>query len=163
MNLFKRTRAKITPPWPPAWNPFEVFLLGLSIVSSIGLLKGQSGSALLDRRLPDYEVVAWGFILAFGSMIALAGVLCYRRQSSLMLGLYLERTGLIMVGGAATIYSYVILKTAPDVAGVRWSVTVQVAYAAACFFRAWQDHRAIRRANTLFALQDSLGEVGGGG
>lgn len=135
---------KPTPQWPPAWNPFEVFLLTLSVVSSIGLLRGHSGSAVLDDRLPVWDVVAWGLMLAVGSATALAGIYCYRSRDRLMLGLYLERTGLILVGGAAAIYSYVVLQSAADVDGVRWTVSVQSAYAAACFFRAWQDHRAIR-------------------
>jgi hypothetical protein len=135
---------KLGPEWPPAWNPFEVFLLVLSIVSSAGLVRGHSGSAVLDERLPVWEVGAWGLMLASGSLIALAGIYCYRSRRRLMLGLYLERTGLILVGGAAAIYSYVVFLSAADVDGVRWAVTVQTAYSAACFFRAWQDHRAIR-------------------
>lgn len=135
------------PPWPPAWNPFEVFLLALSVVSSVGLLRGQSGSQVLDDKLPNWEVAAWGLMLAAGAIIALLGIYSYRQRQTLMLGLYLERTGLILIGGGAAIYSYVVLTTAPEVAGVRWSVTVQGAYAAACFFRAWQDHRAIRWAH----------------
>lgn len=134
----------LIPQWPPAWNPFEVFLLVLSVVSSIGFLGGHSGSQVLDDRLAAWKVIAWGLMLAVGSMIALAGIYCYRSRERLMLGLYLERTGLILIGGAAAIYSYVILVTAPDVDGVRWSVTVQMAYALACLYRAWQDHRAIR-------------------
>lgn len=132
------------PQWPPLWNPFQVFLLGLSVVSSIGLLRGHSGSAVLDDRLPGWEVTAWGLMLVVGSLIALAGGVCYWTARNLMLGLYLERTGLILVGGAAAIYSYVVLQSAASVDGVRWAVTVQSAYAAACFFRAWQDHAAIR-------------------
>lgn len=134
----------LIPEWPPAWNPFEVFLLALSVVSSIGLVRGHSGSQVLDDRLPVWEVVVWGLMLAGGSIVALVGIYCYRSRERLMLGLYLERTGLLLVGGAAAVYSYVVATTAADVDGVRWAVTVQSAYAAACLFRAWQDHRAIR-------------------
>lgn len=135
---------RIIPQWPPAWNPFEVFLLALSVVSSVGFLRGQSGSQVLDDRLPAWEVVVWGLMLAVGSIVALLGIYCYRSRERLMLGLYLERTGLLLVGGATAVYSYVVLTTAADVDGVRWAVTVQTAYSVACLFRAWQDHRAIR-------------------
>lgn len=135
---------RLIPEWPPAWNPFEVFLLSLSVVSSVGLLRGHSGSQVLDERLPAWEVAIWGLMLALGAITALAGVYCYRSRARLMLGLYLERTGLILIGGAAGVYSYVILTTAADVDGVRWAVTVQVAFALACLYRAWQDHRAIK-------------------
>lgn len=146
-------KLRTTPPWPPAWNPFEVFLLTLSLVSSIGLLRGHSGSALLDERLSDFAVTLWGTCLMAGSGLALAGVYCYRKVDTLMPGLYLERAGLTLVGAAATAYSYVVLQQASDVDGVRWAITVQIAYAAACWFRAWQGHLAIRRAHQIVGVQ----------
>jgi hypothetical protein len=132
------------PKWPPAWNPFEVFLLTLSLASSVGLLQGNTGSTVLDAHLNDLVVTLWGVALAAGSLLALAGVYCYRREATLMPGLVLERAGLTLVGVAAAIYSAVVL-SAVSFSGARWPVSIQVAYAAACFFRAWQDHRAIGR------------------
>lgn len=132
------------PKWPPSWNPFEVFLLGLSLTSSIGLLRGTSGSAVLDAKLDDVVVSLWGFALAAGSLIALAGVYCYRKERTLVPGLVLERSGLALVGVAASIYSIVVITSVPF-GDARWPVSVQIAYASACFFRAWQDHRAIGR------------------
>lgn len=136
--------------WPPAWNPFEVFLLVLSLVASIGLLQGNSGSAVLDQHLSPLAVSLWGASLAVGSALALAGVWCYRTPLRLVSGLYLERAGLLLVGAAAGLYSFVVLYSAASVSGVRWSVTVQVAYAAACLFRAWQDHRAIALTKRVY-------------
>lgn len=132
------------PKWPPAWNPFEVFLLGLSLTSSIGLLRGNSGSAVLDSQLNERVVTLWGFALAAGSLLALAGVWCYRQERTLVPGLVLERAGLVLVGVAAATYSSVVIASVPF-GDARWPVSVQIAYAAACFFRAWQDHRAIGR------------------
>lgn len=132
------------PKWPPAWNPFEVFLLVLSLASSIGLLQGNTGSTVLDAQLNDLVVSLWGIALAAGSILALAGVYCYRREATLMPGLVLERAGLSLVGVAATIYSVVVIYSV-SLSGARWAVSVQIAYAAACFFRAYQDHRAIGR------------------
>jgi hypothetical protein len=132
------------PKWPPAWNPFEVFLLVLSLASSIGLLQGSTGSAVLDAHLNDLVVTLWGVALDVGCLLALAGVYCYRRQATLMPGLILERAGLSLVGVAATVYSAVVITAVSFNDGSR-TVSVQVAFAAACFFRAWQDHRAIGR------------------
>lgn len=132
------------PPWPPAWNPFEVFLLVLSLLSSVSLLQGTTGSAILDQRLNPVDVVGWGLCLAGGSVLALAGVYCYRGRRRLMMGLYLERAGLVLVGGAASLYTYVVLHSAADIGDARYASAVQIAYASACFFRAWQDHQAIR-------------------
>lgn len=133
------------PKWPPAWNPFEVFLLALSLASAAGFLQGNSGSTVLDSRLSDTVVTLWGIALAVGSALALTGVYCYRKEATLMPGLVLERAGLSLVGVAATIYSLIVIHSAADASGIRWTVSIQIAYAAACFFRAWQDHRAIGR------------------
>lgn len=148
--------------WPPAWNPFEVFLLCLSLVSSFGLIQGNSGSAVLDQYLSDAAVTLWGAALMIGSALALTGVWCYRSARQLVAGLYLERAGLVLVGAAATIYSIVLLHSAGGVAGIRWAVCVQVAYASACFFRAWQDHRAIGRTRRLYRSLRPSREVGHG-
>lgn len=139
-----------SPEWPPVWNPFEVFLLGVSLVSSIGLIQGKSGSALLDTRLNDIAVAMWGAALLIGSALALAGVWCYRRPTRLVTGLYLERSGLLLVGTAAAIYSFVVLYTAADVSGVRFTASVQIAYATACYFRSWQGHRALAVVKAIY-------------
>ena len=136
--------------WPPAWNPFEVFLLSLSLVASVGLLEGNSGSTVLDQRLSPLAVTMWGAALAIGSLLALLGIWCYRHPRHLLQGLYLERAGLVLVGTAAAVYSFVVLYSASDISGVRWSVCVQIAYAGACFFRAWQDNRAITLTRRIY-------------
>jgi hypothetical protein len=136
--------------WPPAWNPFHVFLLALCLASSIGLIQGNSGSQVLDDRLNDLAVSLWGAALAVGSLLALGGVACYAVSRGLVPGLYLERAGLLLVGGAATIYTVILLTSAADVTGVRYTATVQTAFAAASFFRAWQSHRAIALTHQVY-------------
>jgi hypothetical protein len=145
-----RTQAGWEPgSWPPAWNPFEVFILVLCIVNSVGLARGNSGSQSLDARLSVLAIVLWGVTLGVGALLALAGVYCYRRRRTLVAGLYLERSGLVLAGTAAAVYSAVVLLSAADVNGVRYTVCVQSAFAAAAFYRAIQDHRALARTYRL--------------
>lgn len=158
-----RPEQQLKPKWPPMWNPFEVFLLALSLISCIGLLRGSSGSELLDSRLAPITVVMWGAALGIGSALALAGVICYAHERYLMPGLYLERAGLTLVGIAAAVYASVVLHYAADLNGVRFSVSVQIAYSAACFFRAWQDHRAISRAARIYGRMTRHTSGGGSG
>jgi hypothetical protein len=136
--------------WPPPWNSFQVFLLGLSIGASVGLLQGNSGSTVLDAKLNDTAVTLWGAALVVGSVLAMAGIWCYRRPTSLYAGLYLERAGLVLVGAGAVIYSGVVIMAAPHVSGVRWTVSVQIAYAAACFLRSWQAHRMLHAIRGVY-------------
>lgn len=142
--------------WPPAWNPFQVFLLGLCIVNSLGLARGNSGSQALDARLSIVAVVLWGVTLGLGAILDLIGVYCYRQRRTLVAGLYLERSGLVLAGSAAAVYSIVVFFSAADVDGVRFAVCVQTAFAAAAFYRAWQAHRALTRTYRIIADSSQL-------
>jgi hypothetical protein len=141
------------PLWPPMWNPFQVFILALALVSSIGLIGGSSGSAILDQRLSDTAVSFWGVCLAVGSVMALAGLWLYRRFDSLMPGLHLERAGCFLVGIACAIYVVVVLHAAAGINTARYTACVNAGFGLACFYRALQDHRAIRRANAMIGHQ----------
>lgn len=54
-------------------NPYQTFLMGLSVVSSLPLLSGHSGSAVMDEALSDFVVTLWGLLLLIGSLVVLAG------------------------------------------------------------------------------------------
>lgn len=157
------TDQQLKPKWPPMWNPFEVFLLSLALVSCTSLIRGSSGSTILDDRLAPLTVVMWGAALGIGAALALAGVACYARDSLLMPGLYLERAGLTLVGVAAAVYAGIVLYYASDIDGVRYSISVQVAFSGACFFRAWQDHRYIRSSHRIYRRMTRHSSGGRGG
>lgn len=116
-------------------NPFEVFLLGLSLASTAPLLRGESGSAALEAALPDLVVIAWGVSLGFGSALALIG-LWWRRNP--WAARVLERAGLLMVATAALAYMLVILSTVDPLTDALYVAAVQTAYACACLWRSWQ-------------------------
>lgn len=85
-------------------NPHQAFLIGLSIIASLPLLRGQAQSTLLERELDDRTVILWGCCLLAGSLLALLGEFWPGRT---YVGLVLERGGLGLVGGAAAIYAVV--------------------------------------------------------
>lgn len=146
-------RLSTTPPsWPPAWNPFEVFILALAIPSSYTLIHGSSGSLALDARLSESVVVLWGVCLAFGASLALAGVWCYRSRKHLVTGLWLESGGLLLVGLATSIYAFVVVKEALDIEGVIRAVATQAGFAAACFARALQGYLTLWRTRRLYLV-----------
>lgn len=129
-------------PYVPPQNPFQVFLLVLSLAAALPLIAGDSGSASLERELPDVTVTMWGWALLIGSALALIGL--WTPASHALFGLTVERAGLILVGGAALIYAYVILDAAGTADGVRYAVAVQSAYGLACGWRCIQLWKAIR-------------------
>lgn len=132
MFLSRRPHDPLVPPK----NPFESFLLALSLASAIPLCLGAGTSQALEDRLTQPAVEAWGWSLLIGSLIAMIGLFAPARWR--FEGLLLERAGLILVCGAATIYTTAILSFAADLDTVRYAAAVQIAYAAACFWRCVQ-------------------------
>lgn len=126
-------------------NPFQTFLLGFGLAAAIPLLQGDTGSATLERELDDTAVVLWGAALLIGSFLGLFGSFWPRgdaRQS--WTGLNIERTGLILVGGAGAVYGFVLVWTARETADVWYIASVQSAFVAACFWRVGQIFRRMR-------------------
>jgi hypothetical protein len=121
-------------------NPFQTFLLVLSLAASLPLLAGNPGSAALEEQLDPRVVVLWGICLLVGSAVALATEWLPGGYRMLLL----NRTGLLLVGLAAATYSVVILLAAGDVNDVRYAAASQIAYSAACVVRAHQVTRVMR-------------------
>lgn len=86
-------------------NPYQVFLLGLSIIGSIPLLRGYPASSVLASQLSHTAVIFWGTCLLIGSVVALAGEFWPGHTWD---GLVIERAGLSLVGLAAAVYAVVV-------------------------------------------------------
>ena len=129
----------------PPQNPFEVFILGLGLLAALPLLRGDTGSAVLEANLDDTAVILWGAALLIGAAMALVGMWLPTRWA--LLGLYLERGGLILAGGAASIYAYIVFRESnPD--DVRYIVSTQTGFAVACLWRSIQLTRGIHWSRT---------------
>lgn len=122
-------------------NPHQTFLLLLSVLSSVPLLRGQTNSAILERELDDTTVILWGITLLIGSVIALAGSFWPRHTWD---ALVIERFGLALVGAAALIYSAVVWASASEKGPVAFVVSVTAAYGVSCAWRCWQITRRLR-------------------
>lgn len=112
-------------------NPHQAFLIGLSIVASLPLLRGQAQSSLLERELDDRTVVLWGGCLLVGSLLALFGEFWPGRTWT---GLVLERGGLGLIGGAAAVYAVVTWSSvgnhSPLVEMLPWALMTAITTAA---------------------------------
>ena len=93
-------------------NPHQIFLLVLSVIAAVGLIEGVTGSQILDDALSDPAVSAWGAFLLIGSVTGLIGMWWKRTWT----GLVVERSGLFTVATAATIYSVLVIRAAPEAA-----------------------------------------------
>lgn len=129
---------------PPPRNPFHIFMMVLVFLASIPALAGNAGSASLDQRLDDITVQLWGCALLLGSLLDLIGLMMPRRHR--MLGLLIERSGLILVGGGAVIYAGVIYVNASELSDVRFTAALHLGFGLACVWRAIQVTSARRWA-----------------
>lgn len=130
-------------PYVPPKNPFQVFLLTLGLLQSGPLLQGDAGSALLEAALPDRTVILWGWCLLIGCGVTLVGIWLPIRVA--VFALVLERSGLILVAGAAAIYAYFVWNSA-DLDEVRYAVAIQIGFSLACVWRCFQITKGLRWA-----------------
>lgn len=139
------------PPFPPPdpRNPFETFLLIWTAIAASGFTTGDPGSELLKNILPTKAVVLWGAAAMIGSIAALVGMTIQRWSND---GLVLERTGVLLVGGAAAIYGYVCQHNAHDFSDVRYVVSVQYGLAMAALWRAWHITKRLRWARSVRSI-----------
>lgn len=121
-------------------NPYQIFLLGLSIIVSVPLLRGDAGSGVLEHELDNRTVIAWGIGLLVGSVMAFVGEFWPGRQWT---SLVLERFGLMLVAGAAAVYAGVVLLSVSDRTDVAYLSAVQLAYALSCGWRCYQITRRL--------------------
>lgn len=90
-------------------NPLAIYLLVLCFISGLGILVGVSTSGSIESALPEYLAQVWGFMLAFGSSVSLAGMFW---QGDPRTGLLVKRVGMLSLSIAAFIYAVVIVVAA---------------------------------------------------
>lgn len=129
-------------------NPYQAFLVVLSIISALPLLQGETSSAVLEEQLGDSMVVAWGLSLLIGSTVVLISELW---RGHTWTALSIERSGLLLVGTGAGIYSVTVWATAGEVDDIRFVAAITFAYAAACFWRCFQITRRLAWIRKLVA------------
>ena len=131
-------------------NPHQIFLLVLSVIAAVGLIEGVTGSQILDDALSDPAVSAWGAFLLIGSVTGLIGMWWKRTWT----GLVVERSGLFTVATAATIYSVLVIRAAPEAA---YTAFVHIAYAGSSYWRVVQITRRLRWVRRQVELLNEVG------
>ena len=92
-------------------SPFQIYLLSLITVSGIALVTGLSTNRITEAMGTPYNYF-WGFFLFMGGVLSLLGI--YWPKSPFT-GLLIERTGLVALGGASFIWSFLVVwKTHTD-------------------------------------------------
>lgn len=120
-----------------------MFLLAACILSGLGALFGDGEPRALQRALEPWMVTAWSVMLLTGSATALTGV----ALPSPSWGVLVERVGLHLLASASLAYAtvIVIMNGQPAV----FAGLMTGAFGAACYARAVQITRAVRRAREV--------------
>lgn len=118
MNLWQRLRdlrnpAKQEPeplpyvdPLRAGRHPFQIYMLGLCVVSGLPYLAGYATAEAVEKQLPVWLALSWGILLLVGASLALLGSYWPR---SIADALTMERVGLALTGGAALVYTLCVL------------------------------------------------------
>lgn len=130
-------------------NPFELFVLTLSLLTSAPLLIGAAPPPGSTTELLGPTLVhVWAGILVFGCLVALTGVWwtwlrwihLWRPRTAT--GLLIERVGLVAVGVGDIIYGIAVF----GIGGGRGVLAggIVLGFGLACWWRAWLIRRWIK-------------------
>lgn len=123
-------------------SPFEVWLLGAAVIAGVGGLVNPGASRAVARVLPDWQLYTWysGLIVTAG--IALLGVVLRS-----LLGLLLERAGLVLLAALTVIYAIAIVAAGGE--PLTLSAALAASLGCACLARAWQIGKDLKRGEEV--------------
>lgn len=129
-------------------HPFQVYILGLCVVSGVPVVAGLATPSSLERALPPWLVFTWSLFLLVGAAVALIGVYWPR---SVLTALTTERIGLALVGVAAYIYGPLLFVR------LSWpgllAAVIIVAFGGSCIRRARDIGRIIQTAIQMVRME----------
>jgi hypothetical protein len=133
-------------------NPFELFVLGFSLVFCLPLLWGAAPPGSATALLGPVLVHVWAAFLVFGCTLALTGIWwtwwgwlrrwLHHWRPRAATGLLIEQVGLVAVGVGDVIYAIAVF-AAPGSRG-RIAGAIILGFGLACFWRAWHIQRWVR-------------------
>jgi len=131
-------------------DPRAVFILALSVFSSLTAVALEKGPPSLEGVLPMWAVLTWGVLLGVGSLITLGGM---ARQT--VNGIITEQIGSVMVAAATLFYAGIAFWQLGW--GALQGVGIILAWGLSCGLRWFQlqalINSAIGRATKLAALE----------
>lgn len=129
-------------------NPFELFILGFSLVTTLPLMWGSPPPASTTALLGPFLVHVWAGILAVGCAVALVGVFWTGLRHvghwnpTAAGGLLIEGFGLVAVGVGDIIFAVAAFGLSNSRGVVAGGIVL--GFALACLWRSWLIKRWVR-------------------
>jgi hypothetical protein len=141
-------------------HPFQVYMLGLCVVSGLPYLFGQASAEAVENQLPYWLAFGWGMMLVLGASTALIGSFWKR---SIADALTMERVGLSLTGGSAVVYGLCVLGGRSGVAPF-YATVIYLGYwlLMVSITRFGWTESTTRRAENVLAVVGLLSIFGGG-
>lgn len=86
-------------------SPFQIYLISLVLIGGIGIITNTSQNTVTQAMGEPYATI-WGIFLTLGGLLILLGVYWPREAIT---GLIIERSGLVLLGGACFIWSILLI------------------------------------------------------
>lgn len=86
-------------------SPFQLYLVGLVLLGGFGIATSISRNMITQAMGEPYDTI-WGWCLVLGGSSILLGVYWPKDQIT---GLIIERSGLVLLGGACLIWSVMVV------------------------------------------------------
>lgn len=131
-----------TDPLTAGRHPFQIYLLALASLSGGLQLIGASPPDSLDRELPEWQVLAWSWMLFGGAFGALIGSFWPREDYAN--GLTVERMGLMATGVSGCIYGTLLIYNVGMTGAIAGGITI--GFGLSCIIRARHIGKIFTRA-----------------
>lgn len=129
-------------------NPFQVFLLLVSLLNGTASLFGSYGAGSVAQYASNINLFIWGFLLFIGSLATLMGMYWLGDKRD---GLLVKRMGLVALASPTLIYGIILLMSSDGHARYAGMIMMGFTLAAAI-----QAHRVNSHIKAIIQLTEHL-------
>lgn len=127
----KRMRDVVVVEGTEGRNPFEVLMLGWSVLSGAYLIFVAPPAGSVTEDIPRWVVTSWYILLCTGGLVGLVGVWL----RNLTLSLLVERAAMLIVSSSATLYTVALFSLSGSPLRAFGPASVVLTFAASSFIR----------------------------
>jgi len=144
----KRMRDVVVVEGTEGRNPFEVLMLGWSVLSGVYFLFFEPPPGSITEDLPPLVVITWYTLLCIGGLVGLVGVWL----RSLTLSLLVERAAMLIVAPSALLYTVALFSLSGSPVRAFGSASIVLTFAVSSLIRFIRINAHLQRLRTLIEV-----------